>query len=301
MAKNTRIEPINMDHFEDEFFREAIQRHVAEYVAHFGKRLAAIYVSGSVHRNEAVPGISDLDLHPFITDTFDEADWEWKRRVQKQLELVFGAACDLSPARPVTQIWLRDVHAPSGIYTLITDRDDGTLRWQPDPDERKAMLARGYGLLVRYDATLVWGRDLIEGLQIPAPDATWARVWFLCPWDLTRYAAGLTPENRSAGEHDLPEEPRLLLHELAKLAKLGGAALLMARGEFRSFRYADVFPSLKQIFPQWAPFLDESTESYFPATEPTPDEVTAYLSRLAAWMDWIGAQLYGDAAVGRAG
>ena len=298
MRDSSTIEPLNLDHFEDMFFREAIRRHVEEYRAHFGERLAAIYVSGSVHRNEAVRGISDLDLHPFITDTFSETDWQWKRRVQRQLDLEFGAACDLPPARPVTEAFLRGMQAPSGTRTIVADAVDGTLRQQFQPEERPGMLARAFGILLHYDATLVWGRDLIEGLQIPPPDRTWAQGWFLSPWELTRYAAGVAKENRT--DFDLPEEPRLRLHELAKLAKLGGAALLMARGEFRSFRYADVFPSLKQLFPEWSSFLDESSESYFPATEPTPGRVSAYLSRLAAWMEWIGAQLYGDAAVRRA-
>jgi hypothetical protein len=293
VTENTSIEPINLHQFENEFFRKAIRRHVEEYASHFGGRLAAIYVSGSVHRNEAVPGISDLDLHPFITGTIAGADQEWWQRVRRELDLEFGKIYGLGQPRSITEEFIAGVQAASADrYNVATDTADGTLRWQPDPDERKAMLARGYGLLLRYDATLVWGRDLIEGLQIPSPDATWAQVWFLCPWELTRYAAGLTPENQAAGEHDLPEEPRLRLHELAKLAKLGGAALLMARGEFRSFRYADVFPALKRIFRQWAPFLDESTKSYFSATNPTPDEVTAFVSRLAAWMDWIGTQLY---------
>ena len=104
----------------------------------------------------------------------------------------------------------------------------------------------------------------------------------------------MAKENRT--DFDLPEEPRLRLHELAKLAKLGGAALLMARGEFRSLRCAEVFPALKQLFPQWVPFLHESTESYFPSVDPPPEQLSAYLSRLLAWMDWIGAQLYGDQA-----
>ena len=287
-----------MDHFENEFFREAIRRHVEEYAAHFGERLAAIYVSGSVHRNEAMPGISDLDLHPFITDTFDEADWQWKRRVQKQLELEFGTACGLSAARPVTEAFLQGMQAPSGARTIVADPVDGTLRQQFQHEERPGRLARAFGILLQYDATLVWGRDLIEGLQIPPPDRTWAQGWFLSPWELTRYAAGVAKENRT--DFDLPEEPRLRLHELAKLAKLGGAALLMARGEFRSFRYAEVLPALIPLFPEWSPFLDESTESYFPATDPSPDEVSGYLSRLLAWMEWIGAQLYGDAVVRRA-
>lgn len=300
MGKDVSIEPINLRHFSNEFFREAVRRHVEEYVAHFGERLAAIYVSGSVHRNEAVPGISDLDLHPFISDTLTEADEEWWQKLMQVLDREYGKIYGLVRPRSVTTEFIAGIHAPTADRdTIVSDPVDGTLRWQPDPDERKASQARGYGLLLGYDATLVWGRDLIEGLRIPPPERTWAEGWFLEPWELTRYAAGVTRENRT--DFDLPEEPRLRLHELAKLAKLGGAALLMARGEFRSFRNADVFPALKQLFPGWSAFLDESTACYFPDADPTPEQVSAYLSRLLAWMDWIGAQLHGDAAARRAG
>jgi hypothetical protein len=296
MKESTTAEPLQLGHFQDRFFREAIRRHVEEYDAHFGERLAAIYVSGSVHRNEALPGLSDLDLHPFIIDTFDEADWQWKRRVEKELEREFGIACGLGPARTVTAGFLRGIQADSAEnYTLVVDPGDRTLRWQPVEEERVAKPAREYGILLRYDATLVSGCDLTGGLPIAPPDGRWARVWFLSPWELTRFAAGLARENRT--DFDLPEEPRPRLHELAKLAKLGGVALLMARGAFRSFRYTEVFPALKPLFPRWSAFLDESSQCYLPPSDPTPDQVSAYLSGLVAWMEWIGAQLYGDPAV----
>jgi hypothetical protein len=295
MRKESAAEPLNLDHFEEPFFREAIRRHVREYDAHYGDRLAAIYVSGSVHRNEAVRGLSDLDLYPFISDTFGHADLAWTRQMGDQLEEEFGAACGLCPARTVTEELLQGAQAPSGSYTIVADPVDGTLRQQLQPEERSRSLARSFGILVRYDATLVWGRDLLEGLTVPPPDRRRAQVWFLSPWELTRFAAGVTKENRT--DFDLPDEPRPRLHELAKLAKLGGAAFLMARGEFRSFRYAEVFPALKRLFPQWASFLNESTESYFPATDPPPEQLSGYLSRLLAWMDWIGAQLYDDVTV----
>jgi hypothetical protein len=294
MTESTTNDPVNLDHFENEFFREAIRRHVEEYVAHFGERLAAIYVSGSVHRNEAVPGISDLDLHPFISDTLTEVDEEWWQKLRQVLDQEFGKIYGLVRPRSVTTEFIVGIHAPTADRdTIVSDPVDGTLRWQPDPDERKAAQARGYGLLLGYDATLVWGRGLIEGLTIPPPDGAWARGWFLSPWELTRFAAGVTRENRT--DFDLPEEPILRLHELAKLAKLGGAALLMARGEFRSFRYAEVFPALIPLFPEWSPFLDESIRSYYPTTDPPSGQISGYLSRLLAWMEWIGAQLYDDA------
>lgn len=292
MISTHAIEPLNLGHFHNEFFREAICRHVEAYVSHFGERLAAIYVSGSVHRNEAVPGLSDLDLYPFINDPFSEADRAWTRQRGDRLEEEFGAACGLCPARTVTEEWLQGIQAPSGSYPIVADPADGTLRQQLRPEERPAMLARSLGILLRYDATLVWGRDLIEGLPIPPPDRRRARGWFLSPWELTRFAAGVAKENRT--DFDLPEEPRLRLHELAKLAKLGGAALLMAHGEFRSLSCAAVFPALKEGFPEWRSFVEESTAAYFPVAPPPPEQLSTYLSRLLIWMNWIGTQLYAD-------
>ena len=61
-----RLDPATGEH--EEFFRGAIRRHVSEYYTVFGHRLVSVYVWGSVHLNEAVPEVSDLDLHPFIKD-----------------------------------------------------------------------------------------------------------------------------------------------------------------------------------------------------------------------------------------
>jgi hypothetical protein len=291
MRKDVTAEPFHLHRFQDEFFREAIQRHVREYTTHFGERLGALYVSDSVHRNEARAGLSDLDLHPFISDAITEFDREWWQRARKELDRELGQVHGLVLPRSVTVDLLQGMQAASrGRCTVVPDPADGTLRWQPDPDERKAKLAREYGLLLRYDATLVWGCDLLEGLHVPPPDRPWAQVWFLSPWELTRYAGGLAQENRT--DFHLPEELTLRLHELAKLAKLGGVALVMARGEFCSYRAADVLPALSQLLPEWSSFLDQSSEYYFPAADPTPEQVSAYLSRLVAWMEWIGAELH---------
>src|SRR5260370_814684 len=41
-------------------------------------------------------------------------------------------------------------------------------------------------LMRRYDATLVWGRDITAGLDIPTPDRPWAKEEFLRLWDYIR-------------------------------------------------------------------------------------------------------------------
>jgi hypothetical protein len=269
LSQDTTGEPINLDRFEHEFFRVAMRRRISEYYAHFGDRLAAIYVSGSVHRKEAVQGTSDLDLCYFITDTFGEADEAWIGRVRKELD--------------------RDC---PGIHGTTRPRSVEVLRTglRPDADADARIRTQAWGIRLRYDATIIWGRDLSEGLALPPPDRAWAQLWFPTPWELIRHAAGLLPENNT--DFDLPDGLPLRLRKLARLAILGGAALLMARGEFRSFRGVDVLPPLKRSFPEWAAFLDETRGLYIQPVSPSPEQVSAYLSHLVTWMDWIGAQLH---------
>src|SRR5829696_7254529 len=106
MRKNRTEEPINLDHFESEFFRRAIRRNVQEYVAHFGERLVAIYVVGSVHRNEAVPGVSDLDIYAVIADAFSETDQEWWQQEDPgELEREFGSGCGVGPTISMARLF----------------------------------------------------------------------------------------------------------------------------------------------------------------------------------------------------
>jgi hypothetical protein len=290
MSRAETSEPINLGHFQDEFFRIAIRRHVREYAAHFGDRLAALYISGSVHRNEAVPGVSDLDVHSFITDALVEEDHEWWRQTTKAMDREFGRLYGICRPRTATEGWRQRLQAPSAArYPIVADPDDGTLRLEPTEEERQAILARSYGILLRYDATRVWGRDLLQCLAIPPPDRAWAQAAFLSPWELVRYAAGLT--KRNATDFDLPEEPPLRLRYFAKLAIYGGASLLMSRGEFRSFRVADVIPPLVQQFLSREPFLEETGELSVHPTAMATARLPEYLPQLVGWMDEIGAEL----------
>jgi hypothetical protein len=290
MAQGEEPEPVNLGHFQDELFRRAIRRHVQEYVAQFGDRLAAIYISGSVHRNEAVPGVSDLDVHPFITDSLRDADHAWWRQAGEAMDREFGQLYGICRPRTATEAWRQRLQVPSATrYPITVDPHDGTFRLQPTNEERQAILARSYGILLRYDATCVWGRDLLQGLAIPPPDRAWAQVALLSPWELVRFAAGITTENRT--DFDFPDEPPLKLRYFAKLAIYGGASLLMARGEFRSYRTADVIPPLARGFPEWEGFLEETSGLSIRPDSAATSCLPAYLTQLVAWMDWIGAEL----------
>ena len=259
----------NLSLFSEEFFREAIRYHVYEYWTYFQNRLDAIYVGGSVHRNEAVPGVSDLDLYPFIVDEFNEADRTWFKQAEQRVESRYPSANSLCPPRSVTEVL------------------DGL---QSTADEIAHTRSLAWGHRFRYDTTLIFGSDLIEGIRVPDIDKHLARDYFQGVSDLVRYAAGLESENKT--DFRLPRTPSHRLRKLARLAVLGGAYLLIRDGELYSFKGADVLPRLETRFPQWRTFLNETEALYISLTPSATDsEVDAYLSRLVPWVDWIGEQL----------
>lgn len=259
----------NLSLFGEEFFSDAIQYHAYEYWTHFQNRLVAIYVGGSVHRNEAVPGVSDLDLYPFIIDEFNDADKEWFSQAEQRVESRYPSANGLCPPRCVTEVL------------------DGL---QSTADEIAQIRSQAWVHRFRYDTTLVFGRDLITELRMSNMDKDQARDYFQCVWDLVRYTAGLESENKT--DFRLPEILPHRLRKLARLAVLGGAYLLIGRGELYSFKGTDVFPLLNSLFPKWCAFLNE-TEALYIAPDPstTDSKISAYLSQLVPWVDWVEEQL----------
>ena len=242
----------NLQVFHDDFFREAIASHVLEYYTHFGERLVSVYVWGSVHRNEAIPGVSDLDLHSFIVDVSKESDRQWLKEASERLEQQFPETHGLTRPRSVDEVLQ-------------------------------------VGVRLRYHSTLVWGRDLTDGLDIPFPSRSSVRGAFQSVWDLTRYAAGLEKENRT--DFSLPNEPPLRLRKLARLGVLGGAYLLMAQEQTLSYKGTVIIPVLEKTYPQWHCFLVKTRGLYIHLTDPTNDAVSEYLSQLVEWLDWIKTQL----------
>jgi hypothetical protein len=145
-----------------------------------------------------------------------------------------------------------------------------------------------------YNATLVWGRDVTEGLAIPPPDLACSQESFLAVWDYIRDLAGLPNEGRFDPE-PLPPQPSLQRRKLARHAVLAGVFLLIGLGEFRSFQGADVLSALERRFPEWTGWLEETRGLYIQPRETTPEEVAAYLSKLLTWLEWIKPQLEQDA------
>ena len=187
--------------------------HILEYHAHFAERLISIYVWGSVHRNEAIQGVSDLDLYSFIEGPLRETDHQWCRETQESLDREF----------PRARWTFHGLTLPRSINDVLQGR-------QPGANKDMRSRHQAFGFRLHYDATLVWGSDLTGEFELPTFTPLWVREYFQPALDLTRYAAGLKKENTT--DFSLPNEPRLRLRKLARLGVLGGACLLMAQGRF---------------------------------------------------------------------
>ncbi len=258
----------DVDQIANPFFQEAVQAHVEKYVAQFGDRLTAVYVWGSVYRNEAVPGVSDLDLDVFVNDPLTEADEVWYNR-------------------------MRDVLAQSypGTNALVRPRVAGSVLQGLEPQAREGerLLAQAYTFRLSYDAALVWGRNLLPGGSPPVPDRSWVRGSLEPIRALVRYAARLEAVNRS--DFDLPNDAALRLRKFARLGVLAGAHLLMAQGVFTSFRGDVVLPKLRHQYPAWHPFLEETAALYIHPLPTVEQRSSAYLALLVEWVEWVANQV----------
>ena len=140
----------------------------------------------------------------------------------------------------------------------------------------------GFQRILCHDATLVWGLDLVENQEFSVPD------YFPDALQMTRYAAGIDPENRT--DHTLPDDLPRRLRKYARMAVFGGAGLLLARNEFRSYRGVDVIPAVRQSHPEWEAFMENTEKLYIQTTDPAPEDVSNYLNGLVSWMEWVSKQ-----------
>ena len=269
MQGQNHLPLVNLFPLREEFFKEAIQYHVDEYWTHFKNRLAAIYVGGSVHRNEAVLGVSDIDLYPFIADSFNERDERWFNQAKQKVESRYAAANGLCPPRSVNEVL-------EGL--------------QSTTDEIARERSHSWVYRLRYDTTLIFGSDLIAGYSVPDMDKHQARDYFQDVRNFVRYAAGLEANNKT--DFPLPKTPSHCLRKLARLAILGGAYLLMGHGKLYTFKGTEILPLLRANLPQWNTFFDETEALYiFLNPSATENEISAYLAQLVLWIDWVGVQL----------
>jgi hypothetical protein len=169
---------------------------------------------------------------------------------------------------------------------LVLPRNTATVLQGLDPQasEIERIVTQAYLFRLTYDSKLVWGRDLLDGVSPPALSHDWIRTSLESVRALVRYTAGLEKENRT--DFDLPHDEALRLRKLARLGVLGGAHLLMAQGDFVSFRGTDSLPELQRQLPDWNHFLEETMALYIIPLPSPHQRLSAYLPLLVEWIEF---------------
>ena len=163
----------------------------------------------------------------------------------------------------------------------------------PQASERERIVTQAYLFRLTYDAKLVWGTDLLHGVRPAVLSRYWNRASLESVRALVRYTAGLEQENCT--DFDLPEDEALRLRKLARLAVLSGAHLLMAQGNFASFRGTDILPELQRQLPDWSHFLEETRALYIVPLPSPYQRLSAYLPLVVEWIEWVTGQIESDA------
>lgn len=268
----------------DPFFRSIIDRIVTESTAHYGDRIAAVYIHGSVHRGEAVRGLSDVDITVFIQDERRDEDVAWRIATNDRLQAElpeFGWH------------WV----PPATSTAVFSDFRRAFHGGGPSDTSFTVLRGRAWTHLLRDDATLVFGTDLARDLPETPNDLSWARAKFELPRNTVRHAAGLpcvpnTPEAEAElRQWPLPKGEKMRLRKLARLGVLGGAYLLMAQNRFVSYKGGDVLPVLQEELPEWKAFLTATEALYVVPGDALSHDLSEYLPRLVAWMDWAADRL----------
>lgn len=241
-------------------FEPAVREAVAAYREIYGEGIAAVYVSGSVHRGEAVLGVSDLDAHAFgdVPDSLALRETLVELAGQRLAPWSLGIG-SLGPPHPLD--WLEGAR----------------------PGAPEILRARYpfYAFRLHYDATHVYGQDLLAGLPVPVPEAAFARAYVEDPAETVRLAL----LGQDHPEFPLPTDSTARLRKLARLAVMCGACVLMARGRFRSMRGADVLPGIESYAPRWSAFLRDTARCYI-RVEPDAPAYDIYLQRAGQFAEW---------------
>lgn len=270
-------------------FRPMVREALALYQDLYGPTLVSVYVMGSVARDEAIPGRSDLDMGAFVStplprdarQAFEDAE---RRRLAR-----FAHAGD-GVGRP--RVLGESLAAgQSGLSPRELVRD--ALRYVLEPQAsgpsggicqaRARYVTLAFAL--RYEVEGVYGpapASLLACRPQPEPDALFARFFLHTPLETVRLAA----QGSWHPEFSLPASPEGRLRKLGRLAVLLCAGLLMARAEFRSLRGRDVLPGAEQVVPGWSPFLHDTARLYHRVQPGAPDE-SQYLPTLVAFAAWV--------------
>ena len=244
----------------DNDFAPAIQDAVTTYEVQFGTHLCAIHLSGSLAHGEGLPGVSDMDMFGFIDHEPEPRDLEWR----PQSEEVLGRR------------YPHVEHFHLNINSLGFLAKEAVWRF-----------------ILRYNSVHLRGEDIVtaleqRGVTTPAPTKEWAKSRLEGTRTCFQGAAqGQVPKEL----YTAPTDPYLATRKLARnFVILEGAYLLMAEGEFVSFRSRDVLRQLRCRHPEWEELyaIVEAIQRDPVAAAMTPEE---FLAHLAPFMHWAIARI----------
>ena len=230
----------------------------------FGDRLAATYLAGSVAVGEAWPGASDLDWWVFLRDELTRADRAWRARAEKRLETRF-------PIAP-------DVH----LSVFSVERLKRETFWR---------------FILRYNSLRIRGRNLVAELgracaRTPRPSRKLARSRLpfvrMC---LDEALAGRPVPALGS----LPSDFFLATRKLARnFVIVEGAYVLMAKGEFVSFRQEAVLQGVRRISRRWGN-LTKMTEAILQDPHGAAVRPDEFMKEAGPFVNWaIGEIDKGD-------
>lgn len=221
----------------------------------FDRRMAAMYLAGSVAVGEAWCGASDLDWFVILHREPTPADKTWQRRTQRRLEQRFPAAAE--------------VHV--NLYSLARLRREAFWRF-----------------ILRYNAARMGGSNVIAelsraGAPTPRPSRALARsrVPFVRQC-LSEALAGRCPPALAA----LPADPYLASRKLARnFVIVEGAFVLMCQRRFDSFKQEAVLHGLRRVSRRWRRLLTMTdailTDPYHACVK--PDDLMAEVEPFIEW------------------
>ena len=239
-----------------EEFVPVVEMLESECKAYFGERICTAYLHGSIDKQDAVYGISDLDYYLILHDAIAPADIAWSQNTAKKLENQFCA--------------VDEVHL--SIQWIEGLRDDPFTRF-----------------ILSHNATLRIGMP-IEAVQESrgyvsfSPDKQLAKMRL----GFARRCFSDAIQNRqSACTGDLPSNPYYASRKLVRyFIVVEGAYFLMSRNKFSGFDKACVIADLKAEAPAFCCVLDMA-ESVLVDPVNANIEPAKFLEEVRPLVEWM--------------
>lgn len=254
-------------------FQPAMEEYVERLQAYYGPRLLSIYLAGSVAREEAVPGLSDLNLICVFGEAGKdpEAEEAWYWETTRAMEARYP---DL--ARP----------DPDAVFTFTPLLLEDACPQEPPPDPRDEVLELQWG------GRLLWGEEVRDWMpSCPVPRLRSAREWAARAARAVNAPGGSLLAQRCSGQEQL----RLAGHRVAKAALTCCLAVGVAEGQGFTLLSRSIVERFAERHPDWAEWAPEFARS-FQEPPATPEEFDALLEATRVLVDWTATILY---AIGR--